>query len=126
MLLLLYSLFGVNRTMRYLVFLGIITSASFCVALTGYNITVQLHCVNAASLQNRVCINLWIVTIATGTINTLTDLYILILPNGMVLRLQLTSRRKLGVLAVSTIGLFVSLTKPDLAAKELALVEVRS
>ena len=104
-LLLLYSLFSVNRTMRYLVFLGIIIYASFCVALTGFNITVQLHCVNAVSLHNCVCINLWIVTIATGTINTLTVLYILILPIEMVLRLQLTSRRKLGLLAVFTIGL---------------------
>ena len=126
MVLLLYNLFGVNRTMRYLVLLGIIVSALFCVALTGYNITVQLHCVTAADLQNRVCVNCWIVTIANGAINTLIDIYILILPIAMVLRLQLTPRRKLGVLVIFAIGLLYVQQSQTWLRNEMALVEVRS
>lgn len=103
-LLLLYSLFGVNKTMRHLVFLGIGVSAALCVALTGYNIALELDCVDAAGLQRRVCIDVWIVTIATATVNTLIDLYILVLPITMVLRLQLTPRRKLGVVVIFAIG----------------------
>lgn len=103
-LLLLYSLFGVSKTMRYLIFLGIGVSASLCIALTGYNVALELNCVDAAGLQRRVCIDVWIVTIATATVNTLVDLYILVLPITMVLRLQLTPRRKLGVVAIFTIG----------------------
>lgn len=91
--------------MRYLVFLGIIVSTSFCIALTGYNIAAEVHCVNAASLKSRICIDTWKVTLATGAINTLIDLYILVLPIVMVLKLQLTPRRKLGVVAIFTIGL---------------------
>lgn len=103
-LVLLYSLFGVNKTMRYLILLGIGVSASICIAFTGYNIATELNCVGAVSLQRRVCIDVWIVTIVTGVVNTLVDLYILVLPIAMVLRLQLTPRRKLGVVAIFTIG----------------------
>ena len=90
--------------MRYLIFLGISVSASFCVALTGYNVAVELHCVDATGLQRRICINLWIVTIATGAINTFIDLYVLVLPIVIVLRLQLSPRRKLGVVMIFAIG----------------------
>jgi len=103
-LMLLYNLFGVNKTMRYLVFLGIGVSASFGVAFTGYNIATELNCVGPVSLQRRVCTDVWIVTTVTGIVNTLVDLYILVLPIAMVLRLQLTPRRKLGVVALFTIG----------------------
>ena len=91
--------------MRYFILLGIAVSASFCVGLTGYNIAVEVECVDAAALQRSVCVKTWIVTIATGTVNTLIDLYILVLPIAMVLRLQLTLRRKLGVVLIFTIGL---------------------
>jgi len=66
-LLLLYGLFGVNKTMRYLIFLGIGVSASF---------SLELKCVDAADLQRRICLDVWIVTIVTGIFNTLVDLYI--------------------------------------------------
>ena len=104
-LLLLYNLFSVNKTTRYLIYLGIGISACFCVALTGYNIAAVVHCVDAASLQLRVCADGWKVTIANGTVNTLIDLYILVLPIAMVLRLQLTPRRKFGVLLIFMVGL---------------------
>jgi hypothetical protein len=69
-------------------------SASSCVAFTGYNIAVELNCAEAAALQRRVCTDEWIYTIATGVVNTLVDLYILVLPIAMVMRLQLTPQRK--------------------------------
>lgn len=103
-LVLLYNLFGVNKTMRYLVFLGIGVSASFCVAFTGYNIATELNCVGPVNLQRCVCTDVWIVTTVTGIVNTLVDLYYLVLPIAMVLQLQLTPRRKLGVVAIFTIG----------------------
>lgn len=104
-LLLFYNLFGSNKTMRYLIFLGIGFAAATCVAFTGYNIAAMATCDSAAALSDPVCVNTWIVTIVTGSTNTIVDAYILVLPIAMVLRLQLSPRRKFGVLAVFAIGL---------------------
>lgn len=104
-LLLFYNLFGANKTMRYSIFLGVAFAATTCVAFTGYNITALATCDSAASLRNPVCINTWIVTIVTGSTNTVLDAYILVLPIAMVLRLQMSGRRKLGVIAIFAIGL---------------------
>ena len=104
-LLLLYNLFSVSSTTRCLIFLGVGVSASFSVALTGYYLAAEAHCVDAATLQLRLCVDTWKVTIVSGAINTLIDLYILILPITMVMKLQLTPRRKLGVLVIFMIGL---------------------
>ena len=104
-LLLLYRLFSVNKTTRYAIFIAIGISAFSCVAFTGHTIAAQVHCIDAASLQLRLCVDGWKVTIVNGTINTLIDLYILVLPIAMVLRLQLTARRKFGVLLVFLMGL---------------------
>ena len=101
-LLLLHNLFSVNKRM---ILLGIAVSFSFCVALTVYNIAGEVDWVDAASLQHHICVKSWIVTIATGAINTSTDLYNLVLPIAVVLRLQLTLRRKLGVVLIFIIGL---------------------
>ena len=91
--------------MRYLILLGIAVSASFCIAILGYNIAVEMHCADGNDLNLRVCVNLWIVTIVTGVVNTLIDIYIMILPIPLILRLQLTPRRKFGVIIIFAIGL---------------------
>lgn len=104
-LLLYYNLFGANKTMRYLIILGIGFAATTCVAFTGYNIKALATCDSAASLSDPVCVNTWIVTIVTGSTNTIVDAYILVLPIAMVLRLQLSRRRKFGVVAIFAIGL---------------------
>lgn len=104
-LLLFFNLFGVNKTMRYLIYLGIGFQAACSAAYTGYGIAAIAECVDAASLQRSICINTWIVTIFTASVNVLTDVYILILPIVMVLRLQLTPRRKIGVISIFMVGL---------------------
>ncbi|KAL8857511.1 MAG: hypothetical protein Q9178_006006 [Gyalolechia marmorata] len=104
-LLLFYNLFNANKTMRYLIFLGIGFAATTCVAFTGYNIAALVTCDDVAALSHPICVNTWIVTIVTGSTNTVIDAYILVLPIAMVVRLQLSPRRKIGVIAVFAIGL---------------------
>ncbi len=91
--------------MRYLIYFGLFIAGIFCIGLTGFNIAAEVNCVDAANLTKRVCIDDWKVTVANGSVNTLVDLYILILPMAKVSQLQLSARRKLGVIAIFMIGL---------------------
>ncbi|KAL9052663.1 MAG: hypothetical protein Q9206_004229 [Seirophora lacunosa] len=50
-LLLFYNLFGANKTMRYLIILGIGFAATTCVAFTVYHITALATCDSAATLS---------------------------------------------------------------------------
>ena len=104
-LLLLYQLFGVNKTMRYLIFVGIGFQALFYLSIIGVYSAAEAICVTAANLTTRYCTNLWIFTIIQGVLNVVTDFYILVIPIAMVLRLQLTPRRKIGISAIFLTGL---------------------
>ena len=104
-LLLLFNLFGVHPKMRYFIYLGIGFQAVCSAVYSGYDLAVLVKCVDAASLQNSVCVNTWIMTIFIASVNVSTDVYILVLPIVMVLRLQLTRHRKIGVISIFLVGL---------------------
>ncbi|KAI4088447.1 MAG: hypothetical protein LQ344_006102 [Seirophora lacunosa] len=57
-LLLFYNLFGANKTMRYLIILGIGFAATTCVAFTVYHITALATCDSAATLSMIRCIEM--------------------------------------------------------------------
>ena len=102
-LFLFYRLFKVSNTMRLLIWLGIAFAALCCFVFTAYEIAVEVSCVNVADLRRPICVGTETFTIFTGGVNTAVDIYILVLPIAMVSRLQLTMRRKLGVVAVFAI-----------------------
>ena len=103
-LVLFYRLFKVSNLMRLLILLGIAFAALCCLAFTVYEIMAEVTCVDAASLRSQICVGAETFTVVTGAVNTAVDIYILVLPIAIVLRLQLTMRRKLAVLTVFAIG----------------------
>ena len=105
LLLLYHRLFGVNKTMRYLIYFGIAFQAVFYLINTGFYAAAEAICISAANLRTRFCLREWIFTIIQGTVNVVTDFYVLILPVAMVSRLQLTPGRKFGVIAIFLTGL---------------------
>ncbi|CAF9907976.1 MAG: hypothetical protein HETSPECPRED_007954 [Heterodermia speciosa] len=103
-LLLFFHLFSVHQTMRNLIYLGIGFQAVCSAVKVGYDLAALVQCVDAADLQRSVCVNTWIITIFNGSVNVLTDIYILVLPIVMVLQLQLSPRRRIGVVSIFVVG----------------------
>lgn len=103
-LLLYFRIFSVNRTMRILIHVGIYIQIVFYLAYVGTYAALNVICVSATSLSKPLCISTWIIVEVQGSINVVTDFYILALPVIMVSQLQLTFRRKLGVIAVFMTG----------------------
>ena len=104
LLLLYYRLFSRNKTMRYLIYFGIAFQALFYVASIGFYSTAEVLCVSSANAQAKFYTREWVFTIVSGVINVLTDFYVLILPIVMVWSLQLTSRQKIGIIAIFMTG----------------------
>ena len=104
-LLLLYQIFAVNKTMRYLIHFGVVFQALFYLAVTGVYSATEVICVTGANITAYLCTHQWPLAIAQGVINTVTDLYVLVLPLAMVMRLQLSPKRKVGIIAIFMTGL---------------------
>lgn len=51
------------------------------------------------------CLNMDVVNIAASVINSVSDFVILLLPQGVIWKLQMPFRRKLGISAIFLIGL---------------------
>ena len=90
--------------MRNLIYLGIGFQAVCSAVKVGYDLAALVQCVDAADLQRSVCVNTWIITIFNGSVNVLTDIYVLVLPIVMVLQLQLSPRRRIGVVSIFVVG----------------------
>lgn len=105
LLLLYFRIFSVNKRMELLIRIGIGIQIVFYLAYVATYATLNVVCVSASSLSKPLCTNTWIIVEVQGTINVATDFYILALPVIMVTQLQLTFRRKLGVIAVFMTGL---------------------
>lgn len=105
MLLFLNQLFGVNKTMKYLIYFGIIFQALFYLAVVGVYTATEITCVSALSLTHSLCRNQVPLAVTKSVINVVTDLYVLVLPVAKVIRLQLSPRRKIGISAIFLTGL---------------------
>ena len=104
-LLLLYQLFGVNQTMRYLIYLGIGFQALFYLAVTIFYSVTRAECVSIANSMNFVCSHQWPLAETQSVVNVLTDVYVLVLPLAKVMQLQFSSRRRTGIVAIFLTGL---------------------
>ena len=68
-----------------------------------WNRSVPGHCINISSLLN-----------ASGLFNSITDLIILLVPVQFVRRLRTSARKKVGVVAVFTVGFWYVQARPIL------------
>jgi len=75
-------------------FIAIIIDATACKPRAAWwNTTIGGHCINTKNLP-----------IATGTINAVIDLFILLLPQAIIWRLHMSRDKRIGVAVVFAVG----------------------
>ena len=105
-LLLYHRLFGVYRTIRYLIYSGIVFCALFYLTYTGTAIATPFLCSHPTDIARySLCRDQVVLTITCGVVNVLTDFYLLALPIAPLMRLKLQHRKKLGLFAIFLTGL---------------------
>ena len=105
-LLLYHRLFSVNVRVRYLIWAGIFLQVIGYIAFTGCAIGIEVICSTATAAEtNAFCLNNYKVTYTQSLFSFLTDVYVLLLPIGVVAGLQLSPRRKVGVIMIFMTGL---------------------
>ena len=95
-LLLYLRLFGPKRSTRYAIYIGLVFA--FCL----YWISIPLMAYYCPRLW---CHNMWILSLVQGPLNVALDLFILILPIPVVMRLQMSLPRRFAVLSVFLTGI---------------------
>ena len=105
MILLYIRLFGINRSFRYMCYALVALVIGYCAAMALANI-FQCSPIYAGwdFFAPGRCASLQSITIATGALNILTDLAIVVAPILMVLRLQLRPAKRYGLFAVFATG----------------------
>ncbi|KAF1948955.1 hypothetical protein CC80DRAFT_497863 [Byssothecium circinans] len=102
-ILLLYRrLFGVYDSSRRLINVGIIFVATVSMPAIGVAIARSVKCASPKALTIDICHTKNVFTVVTvfGVCNTLTDFYTLLIPVNRVIKLNIGSRKKLGLLAI--------------------------
>ncbi|KAK0516461.1 hypothetical protein JMJ35_001064 [Cladonia borealis] len=114
-------LFGMQKAFRYSVYGGIMFCFLFYTAYMGTQIGTVILCVNTGSTRISLCRNTAILTLISGVVNVVTDLYLLCLPIRSLMLLKMRGRRKFGLLLIFMSGLIACLV----SIARLVLVSVR-
>ena len=87
--------------MRRAIIVGIVIETLYYTAFTAVAISSLVKCNALAQMKDQFCINYGKpVVVMNATVNVVTDFYILLLPIPCVLSLQMSSKRKVGILLV--------------------------
>lgn len=113
MLLLYLRIFAINTAMRYLIYFGIAFQVLFYLAYFAVYLAVEVLCVSIESLWTSFCADNWKFVLVQGTVNVVTDFYVLCLPTAMVMQLQLTVTGKLKLISIFMTGLLYDLPFGD-------------
>ena len=107
-------IFKIDRILRFAIYFGIIFQALYYTAVTCVAIGAIVKCDDISANSNRFCINYGKPVVAmNAAVNAATDIYVLLLPLGRVWKLQLSFKRRLGILALFSAGIvFVLLLQP--------------
>lgn len=102
-----YRLFRPQKVIRYAIVLGIAFSFLLYSGITiGSGITCAPHVGHSWDLMSEAkCSRNTIVWVILGIANLVLDIFLLILPFPVILPLQLSVKKKIGVLAISMVGL---------------------
>ena len=107
-ILLLYQrIFGVYGMLKRLITCGYAV-ITFTMMGTLANSIARLElCAGEQAMQNRLCfgVNFNICVLTSATLNTFTDFYILAIPVGRVLKIQVTTRKRINLLIIFLAGL---------------------
>lgn len=104
-LLLYLRVFSVKKILRYLIWSVIILQAIGYASFVGVTVALEVECIALTALTKSLCVKNFILTYAQTSFSVFTDFYILLLPLKAVIGLQMSSRRKVGVLIVFITGL---------------------
>ena len=104
-ILLYIRIFGVNRKFRYWAYGGMFIQMIYYLAYFGFLAANSALCSDPTDQSHEICKDTPSLTIASGILNVLTDVFMLILPLPLTIRLQLRARQKLGVLLIFGAGL---------------------
>ena len=91
--------------MKYLIWIGILVQTVIYMAVTACAIAAEFVCTTETSTTAGLCVNTYKITFFQSIFSVITDLYVLLLPVKGTINLQLSSRRRLGVLFLFMIGL---------------------
>lgn len=125
--LLFLHLFGCLRWMRYLVWFGITITG--CFYISGTAVVFGLCAPRDGKTwlgmsMTPQCRNLEDYGIAQGTMNLVSDFYLLIIPIPAVMSLQLPQKKKLGVIAVFMTGFLYVYISVRLRSKRILILWV--
>ena len=105
-LLLYLRIFKINRSLRLAIYAGIAFTALYYTAVAGVAIRSIVHCNGITRIADPFCKNYAKpVTIMNAVVNVVTDFYILVLPIPCIVKLQLSTRYRIGLLVVFGSGL---------------------
>lgn len=98
------QVFWINERLRYWVYFGILFCAIFTVAFWGVSAASLVECSSPQSLDIALCAHSDTTTVIAGAIKFVTDFYVLLLPIGIVTRLNTTRGKKIRLMAVFLCG----------------------
>lgn len=92
--------------MAVIIYIGMVVMGLFYTAVIGIAIGSLVECHGLNALTVQFCRNYSKpVVMLNSVFNVVTDFYVLLLPYPLILKLHLTMRRKIGVLAIFSGGL---------------------
>ena len=98
--------FYVDRTIRFGAWGGLIFHALYYVAMICIEIGAIIQCYDLFQISSRFCVrNERELMMMNSAVNVITDFFVLILPIPRVLKLQLTLKRKIGIMTTFVDGL---------------------
>ncbi|KAI1745660.1 hypothetical protein F4680DRAFT_402906 [Xylaria scruposa] len=105
-LLLYLRIFGVHKTFTRITIISIVIITLFYIAVIGLGIGFLAVCDDLTNLtESRFCLNYsGPVLLLNASFNVITDLWLLVLPFPLLVKLQMQPRQKLGLVAVFAAG----------------------
>ena len=111
-LLLYIRLFSVNRLLHWLIWAGINIQVIAWAAFIGHIIGLHVVCKDFEnSTEKAVCLNVSKAICVQAFFNFLTDCYVLLLPITVVLKMQMSVQRKIGMVLIFMTGLLFVLLR---------------
>ena len=99
-------IFKVDRFLRVAIYTGMLANVVFYTTILGFAIRAIIHCVGAAWIESEFCeVVRNPIYISIFSFNVAMELYLLVLPIGRILKLQLSRKRRIGLLIVFASGL---------------------
>lgn len=98
-------LFHVNQQFRHWTYFGILFCVLYTAVYWGISTAIMIECDTPQSHDVGLCTHASTTTLVIIILNVITDFYVLALPIGIVMRLNVKPSRRVGLIAVFSCGL---------------------